>query len=246
MKISIITVCYNSDKTIEKTIKSVLSQDYNDIEYIVIDGNSKDKTCNIIKKYLSKIDKFISESDKGMYYALNKGIRLAKGDIIGLLHSGDVYTNENVISEIMKIFTNEEIDSLYANVNYVNKNKIVRNYISPSNARKGFKKAIQPAHPTFFAKLDVYKNYGLFNTKFKIGSDYDILLRFLVKHNVSYYYLNKILINMDNGGVSNQSIKNIIKNNFEIYNSAKINGFPVSILTIVKKLISKYVKMKLL
>ena len=229
MKVSIITVVYNNKDTIKNAIESVLNQTYKNIEYIIVDGASTDGTVEIIKSYGDSIDKFISEKDNGIYDAMNKGIRLASGDIIGILNSDDFYANNNIIEKVVKEFEDKKVDSVYGDLVYVNAkdtNKIVRYWKSKPYKKGLFKKGWHPAHPTFFVKKKIYEKYGLFNLDFKIAADYELMLRFLEKHQISNSYIPEIIVKMRLGGESNQSIKNIIKANIESYNAWKMNDLP--------------------
>lgn len=245
MKISIITVSYNSDKTIKDTFDSILKQTYVKLEYIVIDGKSKDKTIDIIKEYEQKFFnkkiefKWISEKDNGLYDAMNKGIKMATGDYIGILNSDDFYFDEIVIEKVSKALENNKTDSLYANLYYVDENnidKIVRNWKSRDYHGGLFEEGWQIAHPTFFVKKEVYDKYGLFNLDFKIAADYEIILRFIKKHKISTRFLDEYLIKMRLGGESNQNMKNIIKGNKEIYRAWVINDLKVSRILFLKKI----------
>lgn len=248
MKISIITVSYNSSKTIEDTFNSILKQTYNNIEYIIVDGNSKDKTLEIIKEYESKfIDKkiefkWISEKDAGLYDAMNKGIKMATGDIVGILNSDDLYFDEFVIEKVAIALGNNLTDSLYGNLYYVeedNINKIVRNWKSRNYQDGLFEKGWQIAHPTFFVKKEIYYKYGLFNLDFRIAADYEIILRFIKKYDISTQFLDEYLIKMRLGGESNQNIKNIIKGNKEIYRAWVINNLKFNKTLFFKKIVYK-------
>ncbi len=240
-KVSIITTTLNSEKTISKTILSIINQDYKNIEIIIVDGKSNDKTLEIINEFKGKISRIISEKDKGPYYAMNKGIRNVTGEIVGIINSDDQLANENIISEIVNEIQKKKVDAVYGNVKYINeKGQIIRKYISPSNAIKGFNKTIQPAHPSFFVKKIIYEKFGNFDTKYQIGSDYELLLRFLVKNKIPCSYIPKTLVYMNTGGLSNKNILNIIKNNMEVYKISKKYNLPINILTIIKKLIKKY------
>ncbi|NJO92850.1 MAG: glycosyltransferase, partial [Chloroflexia bacterium] len=171
MKISIITVCYNSEKYIRTAIDSVLQQTYEDIEYIIVDGGSVDATLSLIKPYQHKISKFISEPDNGIYDAMNKGINLATGDVIGTLNSDDLYVDEKVLSQVVEIFQNSKNDSLFADLFYVDKkntNKIIRKWKTKEFIPGSFKKGWHPPHPTFFVKRDVYNKYGVFDLHYKL------------------------------------------------------------------------------
>lgn len=221
MKVSIITVCYNSSRTISKTIESVLGQTYNNIEYIIIDGNSSDDTIKIIKEYSNKISKWISEPDNGIYDAMNKGISLATGDIIGILNSDDIYFNEKVIERVVDIFHKTKSDLIYGNIQYVNENnQVVRSWKSKNYKRGSFLKGWHPPHPSLFVKAHIYHNYGLFDSNYKIAADFDLMLRFFEKYNVSNFHLNSTLVSMLIGGASNTP-KGILEGNREIKSSFK-------------------------
>ncbi len=212
MKISIITVCYNSETTISSTINSVLSQTYEKIEYIIIDGMSSDNTLKIIKSYSNRISKVISEKDNGIYDALNKGISFSSGEIIGFVHSDDLLYDENVISKIASLFLKKKIDGVYGDLQYVKKkqtNKVVRYWKSSQYKSGMLKKGWMPAHPTFFLKKTIYLTHGKFNLKYKISADYDFMIRILKDNNLKFYYFSSIITLMRIGGNSNKSIKNI-------------------------------------
>lgn len=254
MKISIITVSYNSFKTIEDTFGSILSQTYNNIEYIVVDGDSQDNTVSVIKNYEQKflnkkIDfNWLSEKDNGLYDAMNKGIKIATGDYIGILNSDDFYIDEDAIAKVVKALKKNNTDSLYANLYYVEKdntNKIVRNWKSQIFSNKLFENGWHPAHPTFFVKKEIYEKYGLFNLNYKIAADYEIMLRFLEKNKISTQFLDEYLIKMRIGGESNQSIKNIISANKECYKVWKDNGLQVSKFFVLKKLFKKALQIRI-
>lgn len=245
MKISIITVSYNSSDTIIDTLESVLSQTYKDIEYIIIDGESKDDTLNIIKSYEDKFNgriRIISEPDKGIYDAMNKGIKMATGEVVGILNSDDIYSNENIVDMIVNKFKSENTDSVYGDLVYVNyddTSKIIRNWRSRQYEDGLFKMGWHPAHPTFFVKKNIYDKYGVFNLKYSIAADYEIMLRFLEKYKIKSTYVPEVFVRMRMGGESNQNIRNIIKANIECYKSWQENGLSVSIITIFRKLLSK-------
>ena len=203
MKISIITVVRNNKQTIKDAIDSVINQSYKNIEYIIIDGASTDGTIEVIKEYKNKITKFISEKDDGLYDAMNKGIRLATGDIVGILNSDDFYKDNFVIEKIMNIFKKGSIDSMFADLIYVraeNLDKTIRYFDSSKFKPSRFAYGFMPAHPTFFVKREVYEKYGLFRTDLKISADFDILVRFLYTHKITYRYLQEVLVKMRVGG----------------------------------------------
>lgn len=238
VKVSIITVVFNNKDFIEAAIKSVLAQTYKDIEYIVIDGGSTDGTKEIIEKYRDKISKFISEPDKGIYDAMNKGIEMATGDIVGLMNSDDFYANEFVVEKIVKKFAETNAECLWSDLTYVDRkniNKNVRFWKSSEYEEGKFKMGWYPPHSTFFVKKEIYKKYGLFNLDFKIAADIEIMLRFLEKFKISSTYIPEVLIKMRTGGASAKNIRNIIRANIEVYRAWKINGLNVSFLTIILK-----------
>jgi glycosyltransferase involved in cell wall biosynthesis len=215
MTISIITVCYNSASTIRDTFDSVLHQTYSDIEYIVVDGKSTDDTVAIIKEYEPKFGgrmRWISEPDKGIYDAMNKGIKIATGDLIGIVNSDDFYNDNSVLKTIESIFRDNKIDSLFADVQFIkgdNPNKIVRYYSSAHFNPNKFKYGFMPAHPTFFTYKENYIKYGLYKTDYKIAADYELLVRFLYVHKLTYTYIPLVIIKMRIGG---RSTKNLISN----------------------------------
>jgi len=241
MKISIITVSYNSAKTIRDTIDSVIQQNYHDIEYILVDGNSTDKTIEIIKSYGNKISKFISESDKGIYDAMNKGIQLASGEIVGILNSDDFYADADVLKNVANNFI-DSIDGLYADLVYVdalNTTKIIRTWKSGAYKEGAFLKGWMPPHPTFFVRRKVYQNFGVFTNQLKSAADYELMLRFIHKEKIKVAYLAKIIVKMRAGGASNASIKNRIKANKEDRMAWKMNGLKPGVFTLIRKPLSK-------
>lgn len=241
-KVSIITVCYNSESTIEATIQSVISQDYNNIEYIVVDGKSSDNTLQILEKYNKRISKIISEKDEGIYYALNKGLSLATGEIIGILHADDIYANNKVVSNIVNAFKESKSDTVYGDLQYVdrsNTDKIIR-YWKSGNYKYGmFKKGWMPPHPSFFVKAACYNKYGMFNTILKSAADYELMLRLLHKNKCSTYYFPEVLVKMRVGGKSNKSIKNRIIANREDKLAWKLNDLKPGLFTTIRKPLSK-------
>lgn len=207
MKISIITISFNAKATIEKTLQSVANQLYKNIEHIIVDGGSKDNTLEICNSF-PHVSKIISEPDKGVYDAFNKGLKLATGDIIGFLNADDVFFNENSVQEIVNAFSNNDTDIVYGNLDYVNEQgKVIRNWISKSYEKGLIKKAWMPAHPTFYCKKEVYDRLGGYNDSFKIGGDFELCLRFLEVNKVPSFYLNKKLVKMLIGGISNSGLK---------------------------------------
>ncbi len=242
MIVSIITAVLNNKELIEYCIKSVINQTYQNIEYIIIDGGSTDGTIEVMKRYEDKITKWISEPDKGIYDALNKGIKLASGEIIGFLHADDVYANDEVIEKVANVFIKYNVDSCYGDLQYVDKNntdKIIRYWKSQPYRDGLFRKGWMPPHPTFFVKREVYEKYGFFNTDFKIAADYELMLRFFEKHKITTYYIPEVLIKMRLGGVSNRSLTNLITKTTEDYRAWKVNSLKRSFYTIPFKNLSK-------
>jgi len=241
LKISIITVVWNNKKTIKDAIESVLGQTYKDIEYIIIDGASSDGTVEVVKSYGNKISKFLSEPDNGLYDAMNKGIALATGDVVGILNSDDFYIDNGVIERVMKEFEKSQADSVFADLVYVksdNLNKVVRYYDSSHFTPQKFAYGWMPAHPTFFVRRWVYEKYGLFRTDLKIAADFDILARFLYTHKISYSYMKEVLVKMRLGGVST-SLSSIWINNIEQLRICRQNSIDTNIFKIISKYPSK-------
>lgn len=243
MKVSIITITYNSALTVEDTIRTVVEQDYPDIEYIIIDGKSKDKTLAIVDKYKNKISKIISEKDKGLYDALNKGIAHATGDIIGMLHSDDLYAHSEVISKVVKKFKDDgQLEGVYADLVFVNRkdiNKPIRVWQSGEYVEGAFLKGWMPPHPTFFVKREVYEKFGGFNIDLKLSADYELMLRLIHKNGIRIGYLQDTIVKMRMGGVSNVSIFVKIKANLEDKLAWKLNGIKPGIATTLMKPLRK-------
>lgn len=247
MKVSIITIAWNSANSISDAIDSVVSQTYSNIEYIIVDGKSTDNTVEIVKSYGNKISKFVSEPDKGIYDALNKGIKMATGDIVGFMHSDDIFANDKIIEHVVEKFNQNDTDSLYGDLQYVYKddtNKVLRYWKSGKFTIGRLKMGWMPPHPTLYIKRWVYEKYGGFNIKMGISADYDSMLRFLGKHKISTQYLPEVMVKMRVGGASNRSIKNIIKKSREDWDSIKRNEFGNAFTLIFKNLrkVTQFIK----
>jgi len=245
MKVSIVTVCYNSAKHIKSAIDSVINQSYDNIEYIIIDGASKDNTLEIIQSYGNKIAKVVSEPDKGIYDAMNKGLKMATGDVVGIINSDDFYMNNNVIADVVKEMELKQVDSLFADLIFVEENnteKQVRYWKSKPFVKGSFFKGWHPSHPTFFVKNKIYKKYGYFKPEFTLAADFELMLRFLEKYNVSACYLPQSIVKMRLGGASNGNLKSMITQNKECYNSFKVNDLNVSILYPIYRLLPKLIQ----
>ena len=243
MKISIITITYNSASTVEDTIKSVISQDFPDKEYIIVDGLSKDRTLDVVNNYAAHIDKLVSEKDKGLYDALNKGINLATGDVIGMLHSDDIYASNQIISKVAQQFAMyPEVEAVYADLVFVDRNdtnKVLRTWVAGNYEPDAFVKGWMPPHPTFFVKKSVYDRFGGFNLDLKLSADYELMLRFIHKHNIKVSYLPESIVKMRMGGISNTSFFVKLKANLEDKMACRINNLKPGLFTTIRKPLNK-------
>lgn len=234
MRISIITITYNSAKTIRDTVESILNQTYTDIEYILVDGLSKDNTVDIVKEYEPKFNgrlRLISEPDKGIYDAMNKGICMATGDVIGIVNSDDFYIGNDIIQKVATTFIEKNVDSLYTDLFLVDNldiNKIIRNCTYREFKKGLFYKGWHPPHPSFFVKREIYEKYGDFDLSYKIAADYDFMLRVLEKNSITTTYLPIHSIKMRNGGVSTGSFERIRLSQKECLLALKKNGLKIN------------------
>ena len=242
MNISIITAVLNNRNTIEDCLNSINSQSYKDIEHIVIDGSSTDGTLDILSQYKDSFSKLVSEPDDGIYHALNKGIKLASGDIIGFLHADDIYADKEVINTVVANMEKHDADSCYGDLIYVSKNNIektVRHWKSCPYENNLFAKGWMPPHPAFFVKKILYKKYGYFNTDFRIAADYEIMVRLLERNRISTFYIDKVLVKMRTGGTSNRSFRNILLKSTEDYRARKQNNVNNALSAVLLKNLSK-------
>lgn len=241
LKISIITVTYNSALYLADCIRSVQSQTYPHIEHIIVDGKSTDGTINIIKKYEDGISSWVSETDRGMYDAINKGMNMATGDVIGLLNSDDVLSNDEVIADIVQHFTAQQTDAIYGDLEYVAQhdvNKVFRIWKGLPYNRKRFLVGWMPAHPTFYFKRKLLEIYGGYETHYFTASDYEFMARYLYQHKVSASYLPKLIVRMRVGGASNKNLKQRLRANRRDYLAMKRNSIPMAfIVSILKPLL---------
>lgn len=250
MKISIITSCYNREKTIRGAIESVLSQDYPNIEYIVVDGASKDNSLDIINEYKDRITTVISEPDHGMYEAINKGIRMSTGDFIGLVHSDDFLYSTHTISDIVNLLKSTHADLLYGDGLFVdsdNTDKVVRKWIGGDYRLWKVRNGWLPLHPTCYIRKEVMQKRGLYNESYKIAADSDLLFRYLLGGDITVAYLKEYIVKMRMGGMSTDKERRIQMWNEDIkmYNSHGMNP----ILTKIEKMLWKvpqYIKAKLM
>lgn len=248
MKISIITATFNSSTTLPDTLECVASQTYQPVEHLIIDGGSNDESVAIAKKF-PHVSRIVSEKDKGIYDAMNKGIALATGDVIGILNSDDVYTDPDVLANIMALFRDETVDACYADLQYVradNLNKVTRTWRSGACSRYSFYWGWMPPHPTFFVRRSVYERIGNFNIELKSAADYELMLRAFIKYKLRVSYLPRIIVKMRTGGESNASLKNRIRANGEDRKAWKINNlkpWPFTLyLKPLRKLLQFFIK----
>lgn len=238
MKVSIITIVYNNQNSITYAIESVLNQNYPDVEYIIIDGQSTDGTVDKIKPYLTSISHLISEPDKGIYDAMNKGLKLATGDIIGILNSDDFYANDHIISDVVYWFENKKVDLVFGDIVYVkpdNLEKVIRHYSSANFSPKKFVWGWMPAHPSCFLRREIYEKYGYFKTDYKISADYELLTRFMARFQISYDYIPQVFVKMRIGGASTANLKSNWILNKEIVRACSENGIKTNIYKVLFK-----------
>lgn len=246
MKISIITATYNSEKTVAQTLESVLKQNYKDYEHIIIDGVSKDNTMEIVKSYEEKYEgrlKYISEKDKGLYDAMNKGIKMATGDVIGILNSDDIYANENVLSHIVEKIKSTNCDGTYGNLIYMDEetmSKPLRIWKSPKGK---IENGWHPAHPTLYLKKEVYDKIGLFDLNFKIAADYDFMIRVLSDKSIKLQYIDENIVYMRSGGTSTEGIKGYIKSLKDSHNVIVKNKIKHPLIVDTKRIIKTLLEM---
>ncbi|MCD8045488.1 MAG: glycosyltransferase [Clostridiales bacterium] len=230
MKISLITVTYNSEKTLADTIESVLNQTYTNIEYIIIDGNSTDKTVDLIKRYEPLFHgrmRWISEKDNGLYDAMNKGIKLASGDLVGIINSDDFYHRSDVIGKVVETIQDNDVDVVFGDVRFVDPDdlsKTKRYYSSRKFTVNKFRFGFMPAHPTFFTYKRFFEKFGYYKLNYKIAADFELLVRFLYTHQLTYKYIPLDFMKMRLGGVSTASINSNLILNKEIIRACKENN----------------------
>jgi len=242
LKITIITVVYNGEKYIADCIESVLAQTYSDIEYILIDGNSTDNTYRIAQQYKDRLSILLSEPDKGMYDALNKGIALATGKVIGILNADDMLANDQVITEVAKKFEAAKVDALYGDLNYIspdNATRILRKWRSSKAKPVDLALGWMPAHPTLYVRSTLFNTLGGYQLNYGSAADYELMLRFLYKHRVSSAHLPMLMVNMRNGGMSNQSLKHRYLAMQNDYAALKHNQIPLPLVALLLKKLRK-------
>ncbi|MFT6904715.1 MAG: glycosyltransferase involved in cell wall biosynthesis [Oleiphilaceae bacterium] len=238
MKVSIITVCFNSEKTIEDTLKSIRSQTYSNIEYIVVDGLSTDRTNEIVSEYKDIVSIHVSEKDNGLYDAMNKGISLASGDVVGIINSDDILADNLVIEKIVAAFESDDIDAVYSDLVYVSEhdlNKPTRLYSSKVFGKRMMKFGIMLPHPTFYVRKTCYDKLGLYKTNYRVAADFELLARFITK-GIKSTRLPFISVKMREGGISSSGLLWRIHQNFEIVRACKENGIYTNIFFVMLKL----------
>lgn len=243
MKISVITVCFNSARTLGDTLQSVAAQDHPDVEHIVIDGGSTDSTPEVMRQYGGHVATYVSERDRGIYDAMNKGLARATGDVVGFLNSDDVYAHTGVLSRIAGIMDDAALDACYANLYFVDPHDedVVRrvwrsrDYEPGLCARRGW----MPAHPTFYARRALYEQHGGFNLDYSLQSDFDMALRLLDIHHIRSRYVPEFWVRMRMGGASNASVRNVLRGNLEAWRAVRAHNIPVPPWFILVKLASR-------
>ena len=243
--ISIITATFNSAKTLKDTIQSVLRQTNKDFEYLIIDGGSTDETIDIVKSYESEFSgrlKWVSEKDQGIYDAMNKGIKMASGDVVGILNSDDYFTSDDILQTVDNAFKSHEIDAIYGDIHFIrdgNPQKCIRYYSSrmftPFWLRFGF----MPAHPSFYCKREVFEKAGLYSLDYKIGADYEMMVRLFKKYRIMSQYINKDFVTMRTGGASNNNVRSRITLINEDVKACKENGVYTNCLFVMIKYLYK-------
>jgi len=225
-KISLITVSFNAEASIGRCIASVIGQTFKNYEYIIIDGASTDNTINIIKKHEAGISVFVSEPDKGIYDAINKGIRLAKGDVIGILNADDFFADSNALGLVAEVFAQKNTEIVYADLDYVNPDeKIIRKWRSRDYKTGKFNWGWMPPHPTFYCKRNLFEKYGYYSLEYGTAADYELMLRFIHRFKIDPFYLKKVIIKMKTGGVSNKSFGNRVKDYYLILKPCVVMAF---------------------
>lgn len=240
LKISLITVSFNAESTIERCIQSVIGQTFKNVEYIIIDGGSTDNTIQIINKYKKHIHIFVSEPDKGIYDAMNKGIKLAGGDIIGMLNADDFFSDNEILQAINESFGTVSTRIVYGDLDYVgHKGNVIRKWRSGRYFPGMFNLGWMPPHPTFYCKRDLFYQFGFYSLDFGTAADYELMVRFMHNNNVQAHYLKKVMIKMEIGGKSNKSLGNRVKGLLFDLKAMRNNGITVPIITIFLKPLRK-------
>jgi glycosyltransferase involved in cell wall biosynthesis len=240
LKISLITVAFNAQNTIDCCINSVVRQKFNNIQYIVIDGGSTDNTTQIIDQYKNKIDLYVSEPDKGIYDAMNKGIALATGDIIGTLNADDFFADEDILNDVAIAFAEQKINILYGDLDYVNsEGQIIRKWRSGKYKSGSFNWGWMPPHPTFYCRRKLFEELGNYSLNYGSAADYELMLRFIHSNKANVFHLNKVMVKMVIGGVSNKSLSNRVKAMRFDLRAMRNNDILLPVITLILKPLRK-------
>lgn len=242
MKISIVTVSFNARETLGDTLDSIEAQHYPNVEHIVVDGGSTDGTVELLRSGRGLVAHWISEPDRGIYDAMNKGLRMVSGEIVGILNADDVYADSTVLDQVAEVFSDPDVEACYADLVYVSQESLshVVRYWKSGNYREGlFEKGWMPAHPTFFVRRSVYEKWGVFDLEFPRQSDFELTMRFMALHRIRTVYVPRIWVRMRMGGVSNNSVLGVLKGNLEAYRACRKNGLQVGIWFIPRKILSR-------
>ncbi len=243
LKLSLVTVVYNAQDTIRQCIQSVISQNYPNLEYIIVDGGSTDHTLQIIDEYREHIQILISEPDKGIYDAMNKGIRLATGDVVGMLNADDHFADEHVLHSIADAFAQHHIEALYGDLDIVDQHRqIIRKWRSGTCNHNSFKLGFMPPHPTFYCRRSLFDQFGFYSLDHGSAADYELMLRLMYRHQIRSYHLKMVMVNMRAGGISSKNLKNRVKAwQFDLL-AMRQNRIPFPVLTLVLKPLRKIVQ----
>ncbi len=242
MRISIITVVYNGAEVISDCLRSVQDQTYDDVEHIVVDGGSCDGTQDILLRHRPRVSRIVSGPDKGLYHAMNKGLDLATGEVVGFLHSDDLYAHRHVLECVSGVLRDRSVNSCYGDLQYVrrkNPQQVIRYWRSSAYAPGRFSRGWMPPNPTFFVRKAAYERCGGFDTRFRIAADYELMLRFLEVHGMSTHYIQDVLVHMRTGGVSNRNPRTIIRKTLEDIRAWRVNGLPGGACAVLLKNVSK-------
>jgi glycosyltransferase involved in cell wall biosynthesis len=243
LKISLITVTFNAENTLDRCIQSVIGQTYKNVEYIIIDGVSTDRTIQIIDQYKDHIKTILSEHDKGIYDAMNKGIKLAGGDIIGMLNADDFFTDNSILSTIADTFKQQKAPIIYGDLDFINsQGKIVRKWRSGQYSQGMFNWGWMPPHPTFYCKRELFYTLGFYSLEYGTAADYELMLRFMHLNNIPAFYVKKVLIGMEIGGMSNKSVTNRVKGLLFDLKAMRNNGILLPALTLIFKPLRKIIQ----
>lgn len=243
LKLSLVTVVYNAQDTIRQCIQSVISQNYPHLEYIIIDGGSTDNTLSIIQEYREHIHVLVSESDQGIYDAMNKGIRLATGDVVGMLNADDHFADDNVLQVVAGIFAQQDTEIVYGDMDIIDQHsRVIRKWRSGQYSRNSFMLGFMPPHPTFYCRRNLFDQFGFYSPDHGSAADYELMLRLMYRYQVKAYHVKQVMVNMRTGGISSKNLNNRIKAwQFDLL-AMRQNKLPFPILTLVLKPLRKIIQ----